>query len=331
MRVFPYGGLMHTRFEQGCLLVEQLCPPPNYGIDEKIKRVPWFRISILGDQLDVECIAPYNKGIKHKALLTFSKSSSDKTSKNFKLFYKANDIEHNGVIFNCCNSKIHCSQEISTHQIMRDFGSQRLGEGTVWAFWKRKYEAFKKVVEEGLVLTPYECQQSQEDIMEITPLSTYHDFILPSGIFKGTYCPHGIELVKVNVSDQAVVGIKLTGDPHIPVDKITFKVDLATPCEFEDDRSEEYEYHVPNYNVNAGQLFQVPSGYQCLYKNFPHNYKKCFKGEVQVAELGYIKPRWFPVKFVLFDDDIFAVIIRNLCQVRMYKRDIELTRLMESK
>ena len=52
---------------------------------------------------------------------------------------------------------------------------------------------------------------------------------LPPGLFKATYGPHGVELVMVEVpADQSIAGmraVKITGDPNVPFDKVTFEIE----------------------------------------------------------------------------------------------------------
>jgi hypothetical protein len=79
-------------------------------------------------------------------------------------------------------------------------------------------------------------------------LATYRRLALPPpgpraplqpDIFQSTYGPHGIELIRVEAPAAPLVrgtrGVKVTGDPNIPFDKVTFMVDeeqcLAIPLE----------------------------------------------------------------------------------------------------
>ena len=46
---------------------------------------------------------------------------------------------------------------------------------------------------------------------------------IPKGIFKGTYGSHGNEIISLSYSNpDKLEGIKLTGDPNVPMDKTSF-------------------------------------------------------------------------------------------------------------
>ena len=54
---------------------------------------------------------------------------------------------------------------------------------------------------------------------------------IQSGVFKGTYSSHGIEMIKVSYVESDGVskleGLKLTGDPNVPFNKVSFYADLT--------------------------------------------------------------------------------------------------------
>ena len=56
---------------------------------------------------------------------------------------------------------------------------------------------------------------------------------IQSGVFKGTYSSHGIEMIKVSYVESDGVskleGLKLTGDPNVPFNKVSFYADLTKP------------------------------------------------------------------------------------------------------
>ncbi len=54
------------------------------------------------------------------------------------------------------------------------------------------------------------------------------DWPIPSGVFKGTYGPHGIEMISLHYANNntQLRGVKLTGDPNVPFGKVSFQADL---------------------------------------------------------------------------------------------------------
>ena len=52
---------------------------------------------------------------------------------------------------------------------------------------------------------------------------------IPPGLFQANYGPHGNELIRLEVpmdnSIKGMKGIKVTGDPNVPFDKITFEIE----------------------------------------------------------------------------------------------------------
>ena len=54
---------------------------------------------------------------------------------------------------------------------------------------------------------------------------------IPEGIFKGSYGPHGTELIHLKYHEESGTvffsGTKVTGDPNVPVGKQTFVGDLS--------------------------------------------------------------------------------------------------------
>ena len=73
---------------------------------------------------------------------------------------------------------------------------------------------------------------------------------LPEGLFKGDYGPHGVELIHVQVPATGIKGlkgIKVTGDPNVPFDKIAFEVDdercLNMPTDAQQSCNSIFQFH----------------------------------------------------------------------------------------
>lgn len=172
------------------------------------------------------------------------------------------------------------------------------------------------------------------------PCQSHLKLPIASGIFKGTYGPHGIEMIKVSFpNSQTMEGLKLTGDPNVPMDKITFKADIQkavimskqdqidSDCDrlissmemltlqeinFESGKSESLPpvqpFVVPR-DVNESRVRDLPS--TCLYR---------FLGEAQVAFHDYVNPEFIPAHLMVFDGDTFGVLFLDLRSISLYSR-----------
>jgi F-box protein 31 len=131
--------------------------------------------------------------------------------------------------------------------------------------------------------------------------STLADLIRP-GIFKGTYGPHGVELIALTyrkssptaAEPEVAEGIKLTGDTNVPFKEVTFRADLSQPIVYtnvEDQADVEamiagdtVPVVSPETPVDAmRQIFQLPES--CRFRS-SLQFDQClarYKGECQIA------------------------------------------------
>ena len=87
------------------------------------------------------------------------------------------------------------------------------------------------------------------------------DFVIV--IFQGTYGAlpwgHGIEIIAINYpSNDTLKAMKLTGDPNVPMNKITFKADLNKSFMLPIELQEELEclaLKLPNFNLEEKNQF----------------------------------------------------------------------------
>ena len=160
---------------------------------------------------------------------------------------------------------------------------------------------------------------------------------IPPGLFKGTYVAHGVELIHV-LDGQ---GVKVTGDPNVPFQKITFRVthpkrldltpdqqrssdeintivegiaDQFFPNNFEnpfvedDDDRESFPFHVPD-NMRERQEIR---------------HRECrgrWAAEAQIAGHMYQHPEFIPANLIIFNDDQIAVMFLGfLNSISIYHR-----------
>eukprot|EP00092_Neocalanus_flemingeri_P001842 GFUD01001963.1.p1 GENE.GFUD01001963.1~~GFUD01001963.1.p1 ORF type:complete len:429 (+),score=77.61 GFUD01001963.1:49-1335(+) len=160
---------------------------------------------------------------------------------------------------------------------------------------------------------------------------------LPEGLFKGDYGPHGVELIHLQVPEvgiKGLKGLKVTGDPNVPFDKITFEVDedrcLNIPDEVQQSCNSIIQFHqnpqYVSYQEGLSLNFQLPDHCHGT-ENFPRSLTHC-KGrwscKCQIAGNGFNDPQMIPGNFIMFDDDLFAVLFLELNSLSMYIRVREL-------
>ena len=149
------------------------------------------------------------------------------------------------------------------------------------------------------------------------------------GLFKAVYGGHGAELVHF-LDGQ---GVKVTGDPDVPFNEMTFRVTcglrISLPIEIQSDSmvlKEVTEKHFTRYalpNVDSVNSFDfvIPESMH-RRDEVPKSITKClgrWVGEAQLASDGFF-PYYTPANLLLFNDDAFAVMLLDPYLIRMYYR-----------
>ncbi|TRY95330.1 hypothetical protein DNTS_034094 [Danionella cerebrum] len=184
--------------------------------------------------------------------------------------------------------------------------------------------------------------------------------LLRSGLFKGTYGSHGLEIIMLSFHGSKAKATKLTGDPNVPAGQLTLEIDLSRPLrlpDLEQQRSmdelsrlvlgvhEELQRGSPPQKAplevaaegtdsapSAGaeaseprtaqeaQAFVLPLGVMARNEVYPRTCKMCFYGTGLIAGHGFTSPERTPGLFVLFDDDRFGFIWLELKSFSLYSR-----------
>lgn len=123
-------------------------------------------------------------------------------------------------------------------------------------------------------------------------------------------------MVMVTIEDQRIIATKLTGDPNVPAGEVTFDVDLSRPVT--DDAQ-------PPAEAGSCQAreFHLPQAYEARYRDYPPTYLARYHGKGQIASHGFVSPQWTPGHFVLFNDDMFGFLWRELMAFSVYSRTTE--------
>ena len=142
------------------------------------------------------------------------------------------------------------------------------------------------------------------------------------------YGSHGVELIHI----QDGQGVKVTGDPNVPFNEVTFRVTHGDPIDIPLDlqasiegvmrATEEYEQftavQVPGEDLSLD--FVVPENMQ---ERVPIPHTKCrgrWVAEAQIAEWGFKNPSFIPANVVVFSEDEFAVMFLELNCISLYRR-----------
>jgi len=155
------------------------------------------------------------------------------------------------------------------------------------------------------------------------------------GLFKGSYGGHGVELVHLQVfwhTMQGATGVKVTGDPNVPFNEVTFKIVgeacLDIPLDMQATvrgiRTAMLEQdHVP-YTEDLSLDFRVPLD---MVEKTPVKRTNCkgrWAAEAQIASHMFQDPQFIQANFILFTEDEFAVMFLDINSISMFHRVKEL-------
>jgi len=292
-----YGGLMKVSLKNECVLFEDLIPPNIIG--EPFKRVPFLRISRRRNDKSavVENLSKFSASSKVKVVLP--------AKENPAMSVILSDIED-------------YSDPLEWREIMTEF--MVLLGGEVQMQGGSQYLRFMQTYHSRAL---YSFKRLSLDWIN-------HPMPLKSGIFIGTYGPHGTEIISFNVTDtiKGSEGVKVTGDPNVPFGEVTFRLTedecLNVPGESQETAAALEEFLMDpqriSYQDGLSLDFQVPLDFT---EREAIPFKKC-KGrwncECQIAGHGFVNPEFIPGNFVLFTDDFFGVLFLELRSISLYRR-----------
>jgi len=166
-------------------------------------------------------------------------------------------------------------------------------------------------------------------------------FPITPGLFAGDYSVHGVEIIQLEMPGDGIIkGVKVTGDPNVPFDKITFKVDnpkkcLDIPRETQERCNLLLDFSnnptLVDYQEGMRLEFLVPDDCRARLdektKDFLREQNTCqgrWACECQVAGTSYDNPEMIPGNFIVFNNNVFGVIFLDLHTLSLYNRIREL-------
>jgi len=292
-----YSSLLRVSVRDECLLYEELIPPPR--IQDPIQRVEFLRVRCGRDD-PAAVIVNLNKLAVSDVVRIVAPAGLDTDLK---------------VIMP--NIRDHTTNPVEWRQIMQDFLSLMFGQVPLNDLLLMR---FMKTYHSRALYAYRRLQMNWTNSSQ--PIKP--------GLYMGTYGAHGVEMISVTSpgSMKGTTGRKVTGDPNVPFNELTFRVIeeecLDVPLEAQRDMQELSEFlENPQYiRYQEGQKldFVVPA--DCLEREAVgfNTCKGRWNCECQVAHHGFSDPSFIRGNLVVFDDNMFAVIFLALSSVSLYRR-----------
>ena len=164
-------------------------------------------------------------------------------------------------------------------------------------------------------------------------------FFIAIDIFLGTYGAHGIEIIELKYPSLNVLeGIKITGDPNIPINKVTFRADLskAIVLSKEEQETADCESLISTIELSSFQCFDFGSDQNSqspvlqpflvprdARQRAKIEYEHCFyrfQGEGQVSPDNYSDPSFIPAHIIVFNCDTLGVLFLPLKSILTFSR-----------
>ena len=150
---------------------------------------------------------------------------------------------------------------------------------------------------------------------------------LTPGVFQGTYGSHGIEIIHLFDGQ----GVKITGDPNIPFNEVSFRVtnrsilniptDLQTSCRNVKLATENCDEYFET-DLSAGKKYDFLIPEEMLERD-KISWRSCqgrWVAEAHIAGDMFVDDQFIPANFILFNQDQFAVMFLDLNCITLFNR-----------
>jgi len=132
-----------------------------------------------------------------------------------------------------------------------------------------------------------------------------------AGLWKGTYPNHGEELIRVRYDGDTLFATKVTGDEHVPAGEVTFRAELATPCE-PDAKGIETEGDMVGVRVEVVSLSADGAPQQRDVERY--------NGEGRIAAKGFQHAHYVTGQLFLMDTDVIGFLWLPLGTLVVFNR-----------
>ena len=134
-----------------------------------------------------------------------------------------------------------------------------------------------------------------------------------AGLWKGTYPNHGEELIRVRYDGDTLYATKVTGDEHVPAGEVTFRAELATPCEPDQHRSSGGDdMDMVGVRVEVVSLSSDGAPQQREVERYT--------GEGRIAARGFQHAHFVPGQLFLMDEDVLGFLWLPLGTLVVFNR-----------
>jgi hypothetical protein len=134
-----------------------------------------------------------------------------------------------------------------------------------------------------------------------------------AGLWKGTYPNHGEELVRVRYDGDTLFATKVTGDEHVPAGEVTFRAELATPCEPDQLRAGgDMDGDMVGVRVEVVSLSSDGAPQQRDVERY--------QGEGRIAARGFQHAHYVPGQLFLMDTDVVGFLWAPLGTLVVFSR-----------
>ena len=308
-----YGGLLRVYYEAetGGISFENILPAPD--IYQDVRRQKFLTLSLTADHTEV--------AVENHDLLTFRERAVIRMEED-----EEEEPELSVIVPSLTE---YISSPAEWRDLLETFREMDTSTNTetaimkfVSVFHNRDIFLYRRV------LTPSWCQQYHGTQSSGSSILS----ALAPGVFRGHYGHHGIELVHLQ-DGQAV---KITGDPNVPFNQVTFRV-TSSQCLHLSQEQQASVIQVREATEAAGDWpsqtvpetgrrteFLVPEG---MAERIPVTWRDClgrWPAQVQIASQMFQDSQFILANFILFSPDEFAVMLLDLNTISLYHRAKEI-------
>ncbi|XP_033119610.1 F-box only protein 31-like [Anneissia japonica] len=309
-KINPYGGLLSIKFDKGAIIGTQYFAPPDPNVCDPLRKKKVFKITVDDDNITrLLCLKGKPSNV-HPFLFTPGGSMDDFS-------------------FKCCKPDRHRK------------GSNKQEELQQWIHEELGIDILPCAVDYRLELLRIQFFIN----MQFDASCNFRRLHIPTGkeanqpvqpgLYKGTYGGHGIELVMVSYHGNNLHGVKVTGDPNVPADQLSIQAHMNEPMVL--NTSDQHSLSelealskdnvlLPSDQRKARQPFIVPRdvmdrGMSKVSEriDLTHCIGRYFATGL-IAMDGFKNPSRTPSHFIVFNENMFAMLWIELHSISLYCR-----------